>query len=219
MPEYAIACGCGRTMNPDGRAGRGAFRCGCGARIRIQEKSSPSSSCSATGCRTASVTGSVIRLCADHKDEVTMILAKDIGRTDLRQLGDLYANNAGRWRPRQIPVYEGPALAPTEAAVVREVPRSGSHDPIVYFMLNGERVKIGYTTHLAARITALSLRASNVILALDGGRELESLLHRRFHEYRIAGTEWFKFSDEIKQFVRTRRALPEQKSWPTCETP
>lgn len=205
MQELIVNCGCGRTMTLDGRSGRGAFRCGCGARIRITEKTSIGAGCQVDGCRTASVTGQRIRLCPDHRDEITMVLAQDIARTDLTHLAELQAQGAGRWRPREIPVYVGPEAGPTEAAIIRAVPRAGRHDPIVYFLKNGERVKIGTTTHLAARMTSLSLRQSDVILALDGGRELEEQLHRRFHQHRIGSTEWFNFADEIKTFVSARR--------------
>jgi hypothetical protein len=205
MQELTVNCGCGRTMSLDGRAGRGAFRCGCGARVRITKKASANPGCQVDGCRIASVTGQRIRLCPDHRDEVTMVLAQDIARTDLKHLVDLQEQGASRWKPREIPVYTGPEVGPTEAAIVRAVPQAGRHDPIVYFLKNGERVKIGTTTHLAARMTSLSLRQSDVILALDGGRVLEEQLHRRFHEHRIGRTEWFNFSDEIKSFVNARR--------------
>ncbi|HEY9417862.1 MAG TPA: GIY-YIG nuclease family protein [Pseudonocardia sp.] len=202
MPNYTVSCGCGRTMSLDALKGRGAFRCGCGVRVRVSDAPSSGTSCHVDGCRFSSVTGQQIRLCGDHRDEITMVLAKDIARTDLKHLADLYHANAGRWKPRIIPVYTGPEVGPTDAAIVRDLPRAGRHDPIVYFLRNGERIKIGTTAHLAARITSLSLRQADVLLALDGGRELEAQLHRRFHEHRIGGTEWFNFSDEIKNFLR-----------------
>ncbi|MER7806152.1 GIY-YIG nuclease family protein [Streptomyces sp900116325] len=206
-------------MSPDGRGGRGAYRCGCGARIVIREAPAMNASCSAEGCRTASVTGTKIRLCADHKDEITMVLAQDVARTDLKNLVELQEQGAGRWKAPTIPVYRGVEVAPTDAAIVRELPPSGQHDPIVYFLLNGDRVKIGYTTNLSSRITALSLRRENVILALDGGRDLEARLHRRFHGHRIPRTEWFNFDEEIQQFVRARPRVRRPGSGSTCETP
>lgn len=141
MPGYVISCGCGRTMSPDGRGGRGAYRCGCGARIVIRDAPAMNVSCSAQGCRTASVTGAKIRLCADHKDEITMVLAQDVARTDIKNLVGLQEQGAGRWKAPAIPVYRGVEVAPTDAAIVRELPPSGQHDPIVYFLLNGDRVR------------------------------------------------------------------------------
>ncbi|WP_381801153.1 GIY-YIG nuclease family protein [Streptomyces niveus] len=204
MQETTVSCGCGRDMALDGRRGRGAYRCGCGVRVRVSQTASNTSACSVDECRTASVTGPTIRLCAGHKDQITMVLAHDIARTDLKNLVQLQEQGAGRWKAPVIPVYEGPATEATDSAVVREMPASGRHDPVVYFLRNGERVKIGTTTNLRARITALSLRQSDVILLLDGGRTLEAAMHRRFSSHRQAGTEWFNFADEIKDFVRAR---------------
>ncbi|MFJ8848919.1 GIY-YIG nuclease family protein [Streptomyces sp. NPDC102437] len=85
--------------------------------------------------------------------------------------------------------------------------------------MNGDRVEIGYAANLSARITALSLRRENVILALDGGRELEARLHRRFRAHRIRSTEWFDFDEEFQEFIRARPRLPQPESGSTCETP
>lgn len=207
MTDYAIACGCGRAMTPDGRAGRGAFRCGCGARIRVVEKQTSTAQCSATACRAVSVTGATIRLCANHKDEVTMMLAQEVARTDLKNLGRLAEEGATRWREPVIPVYCGPEVQTTEAAIVRDVNGPGRHDPVVYFLRNGERVKIGYTVNLYDRVTSLSLRRSDILLLLDGGRALESAMHRRFHDYRIRG-EWFELAGELRSFIEARPMRP-----------
>lgn len=209
MTDYTIACGCGRSMNPDGRAGRGAFRCGCGTRIRVVEQQTPSARCSAASCRAASVTGAVIRLCVDHKDEATMMLAQDVARTDLKNLGRLVEEGATKWREPVIPVYCGPETEVTEAAIIREITGPGRHEPVVYFLRNSERVKIGYTTNLFERITALSLRRSDVLLLVDGGRRMETDMHRRFHGYRIAGTEWFALKGELRTFIESRPRRPE----------
>jgi hypothetical protein len=191
-------------MSADGRMGRGAFRCGCGVRIQVSEEAGNLTACSATGCRTASVTGSSIRLCASHKDEVTMMLATDVARVDLKNLGTLYRDHAIRWSPPAIPAY----VIAAENSVVCEVPHSGKHDPVVYFIRNGDRVKIGYTTHLAARLSALSLRRDAVVLILDGDRRLESALHSRFAGKRIPRTEWFRWDQEIETFVTRKQSLP-----------
>lgn len=77
----------------------------------------------------------------------------------------------------------------------------GRHDPLVYFIRLGSRVKIGYTTHLAARITGLSLATRFVVLTLDGGRELETQLHRHFAAEREEGTEWFAYSRRLRDYI------------------
>lgn len=148
-----------------------------------------------------------------------MVLAQDIARTDLKNLVELQERGAGRWQPPVIPVYAGPEVGPTDSAIVREIPRCGRHDPVVYFLRNGERVKIGTSTNLASRMTSLSLRMTDVVLVLDGGRELEERLHRRFHAHRIGRTEWFNLAKEVWDFVDARRKPADGSSGSTCHTP
>ncbi|MFD5675599.1 GIY-YIG nuclease family protein [Streptomyces sp. NPDC127040] len=156
------------------------------------------------------MTGAALRLCADHKDEATMMLAQDVARTDLNNLGRLVQEGAARWREPIIPIYCGPAVQATETAIVREVSGPGRHDPVVYFLRNGERVKIGYTVNLYDRITSLSLRRTDILLLLDGGRALEADMHRRFHSYRIRTTEWFELEGELRAFIESRPRRPER---------
>jgi hypothetical protein len=81
------------------------------------------------------------------------------------------------------------------------VPEAG-HEPLVYVIRNGNRVKIGTTTNLSQRIKHLSLRQKDLLLTLDGGPELERDLHQRFQDYRAGTSEWFDFVPEIRDFVR-----------------
>jgi DNA-binding MarR family transcriptional regulator len=78
---------------------------------------------------------------------------------------------------------------------------SGPHEPVVYFIANGDRVKIGYSTNLGGRLSSLAQPKENVALTLAGGRELEAALHDRFKDARVRRSEWFKYTRDIKQFV------------------
>jgi hypothetical protein len=78
---------------------------------------------------------------------------------------------------------------------------TGAHGPRVYFMRNGDRIKIGYTTNLRERLAALCLRSDSVLLLLQGGRDLEGTLHRYFSEHRMPGTEWFLYSERIHEYI------------------
>lgn len=80
----------------------------------------------------------------------------------------------------------------------------GTHEPIVYFILNGNRVKIGYTTNLIGRVRALAQATDNVILTLAGGRELESALHDRFARFRVGNSEWFEYRADIRAYVSSK---------------
>lgn len=82
----------------------------------------------------------------------------------------------------------------------------GPHEPVVYVIRNGNRIKIGTTTHLRNRVSALSLRMTDVLLTVPGGTDKERDLHRRFADHRIGTSEWFSFVPEIRDFVRDPEA-------------
>jgi hypothetical protein len=77
----------------------------------------------------------------------------------------------------------------------------GSHPSAVYFLTNGSRIKIGYTTNLKGRVGTLALRERDVLLLLRGGAALEQALHRRFARERVHNTEWFELTPRITRFI------------------
>ncbi|MFD5631604.1 GIY-YIG nuclease family protein [Streptomyces sp. NPDC127072] len=81
---------------------------------------------------------------------------------------------------------------------------SGGHDDRVYFIRNGDRVKIGYTANLRNRLSSFGLRVDAVTLLLTGGKRLERALHRYFAQYRIPDTEWFHYVPEIDSYITSR---------------
>lgn len=87
-----------------------------------------------------------------------------------------------------------------------DVWRQQSHEPVVYFLTNGDRAKIGTSTNITARVGTLSLRRSNAVLLLQGGHDLENALHQHFECDRIAKTEWFVFSPRIQDYIARRKA-------------
>ncbi len=78
---------------------------------------------------------------------------------------------------------------------------AGVHGARVYFIRNGDRIKIGYTTNLRNRLDALCLRPDAVLLLLEGGKLLEGSLHRHFAQHRVPNTEWFRYVEEIKTYI------------------
>lgn len=80
------------------------------------------------------------------------------------------------------------------------------HKPLVYFLRNGNRIKIGTTTQLKQRIRRLSLRPENVVLLLDGGQRLERELHDKFASQRVGNTEWFTYQDAVLAYVDAENA-------------
>lgn len=75
------------------------------------------------------------------------------------------------------------------------------HEPVVYFIRNGSRIKIGWTTNLRQRLSSLSLPASAVELLVPGGPSEENALHGRFSAARIGRTEWFEATEAIEAFI------------------
>jgi hypothetical protein len=78
---------------------------------------------------------------------------------------------------------------------------NGSHNPVVYFAIMGNRVKIGTTTHLRNRIASLSLPPESIKRTVYGGRETEMRYHEGFAEYRIDNTEWFRLEGDLERFL------------------
>lgn len=101
-----------------------------------------------------------------------------------------------------------PVTAPTEPAGaiggrVEDVDAilRGVHAPIVYFIKNGNRIKIGTSTNLRKRVAALALSTRSIALVLHGGVTYERELHARFAAYRTPGTEWFDYARPLANFV------------------
>ncbi|WTL41829.1 GIY-YIG nuclease family protein [Streptomyces brevispora] len=69
-------------------------------------------------------------------------------------------------------------------------------------------MKIGYTQSLAARLRALALNDSAVVLLLRGGRYLEKALHAEFATSRIKGTEWFEITVALLHYMGSRLVRP-----------
>ena len=94
---------------------------------------------------------------------------------------------------------------------------------VAYFLRAGldGPIKIGFTSNLRHRLTSIETSSSEEIFILsviDGARELEQELHRRFWPHRVRG-EWFAPVPELLAYiatlppytatrVRVRRTLP-----------
>lgn len=72
----------------------------------------------------------------------------------------------------------------------------------VYFITQGNRVKIGFTTNLEGRLSGLQTGSHETLTmqaSLLSFYEAERMIHRRFKADRIRG-EWFNLTDEIEEF-------------------
>lgn len=68
------------------------------------------------------------------------------------------------------------------------------HPSVVYYMRVGNRVKIGFTTNLTARLAAI---VPEEVMATElGGRLLEETRHRQFADLWVA-REWFRLEEPL----------------------
>lgn len=75
---------------------------------------------------------------------------------------------------------------------------------VVYFVSDGDdRVKIGTTTSLRRRLSALRTASATPLTLLattPGDRSGEAILHKRLAKDRLTG-EWFEFSDTVLHMI------------------
>lgn len=184
MPNYAIACGCGRTMNLDGRNGRGAYRCGCGARIRIAERPGKARVCWFDECEDLATTEMPLSLCQVHEREAVNHLAHLIVRFDWGAV--LEASQAISSSLRPLDGY----------AQAKETPGW------IYFMRREHLIKIGTTTDLRRRAQQLN---AEILARTPGSYAEEKRLHHRFASLRRHG-EWFEPAPELMSLINAIRA-------------
>lgn len=84
---------------------------------------------------------------------------------------------------------------------------------VVYFVeLNGH-IKIGTTTNMKQRLATLNTGGPTpvrLLATIEGNREMEQRLHKRFAHLRVNG-EWFEHRDELASFI-ARVVAQAQKS-------
>lgn len=158
-------------------------------------------------CRSIAAMLEPVPLCDHHRLQVALLVTPDVLAEAMRLLGSAQA-------PRTLPDDERDALvAGSRALDVRAYLNVGMHGPIVYFIENGDRVKIGFSTNLRSRIQAFALQEKNVLMILGGGLTLERALHSVFATDRIDATEWFVKSERMVAFIDSKLAdLNEQRS-------
>jgi hypothetical protein len=141
-------------------------------------------------CTRVAVMQRPVALCHAHRIEIALATVPALL---LDQLAGAQQENVTR-SPRSD------LVATARAAVVADL-LHGVHGSVVYFLANGGRVKIGYTTNLKSRLASLALRNDSVLLVLHGGPDLERALHSHFAAYRDGTTEWFELAPEVFRFI------------------
>lgn len=83
-----------------------------------------------------------------------------------------------------------------------------AREPLVYYMRMSQMVKIGFTTHLAARLEVIV--PQEVVAVEFGAAKLEKARHRQFAGLRSHG-EWFHLDAKLEQHIRYIRGQFEQQ--------
>jgi hypothetical protein len=140
-----------------------------------------------------------VPLCGPHKAEVALAIVPDLLRDQLATAHRDAASGISTVRDDLV----------TSARMVPHLPflDGGQHDTVVYFIANGGRVKIGFTTNLKSRLSSLALRTDSVLLTLAGGPDLERALHAHFQAHRDGNTEWFELAPTIFRYITARQGL------------
>lgn len=87
--------------------------------------------------------------------------------------------------------------------------RIGGREQMVYFIVAGNRVKIGHSVDPAKRLLALHAGLSEpayVAKTMIGGAAKERELHRKFASLHIHG-EWFRCEGELAQIAGIREVV------------
>lgn len=74
----------------------------------------------------------------------------------------------------------------------------------VYFVLSGDRIKIGFSANIPKRLSSLrssSAHPMQLLGAIDGGRELEAAIHEKLSAKRKQ-REWFEDCEEVRALLQ-----------------
>ncbi|MEV5472776.1 GIY-YIG nuclease family protein [Streptomyces sp. NPDC052207] len=134
-------------------------------------------------------------------NEEAVRAAERDGRTDAAVTALLTAVANEPRKPYRVPppsTPAGPIGSPVDDV---EALYGQAHAPVVYFLRNGSRVKIGTSQNLKRRIAALSLRLEDVVRVEHGSQDHERTLHRCFADLRAGDTEWFDLTGDLAGYL------------------
>lgn len=209
--DLDVACGCGRRMTPDSLRGAGSMRCGCGARLTIKQIPHPSNDaiCVIRDCAEPVWHQRLpeTRLCREHFDRLLLeimpfVFAKYPVIAWTKAAND-YQAKYGEFYADLTKTLSSHAVDLVERTERRKDP---AHAPLVYFIVWGDRCKIGTTTRLSKRLTSLSIPQSALRGTIPGDKSVESTYHRMFRRQRIGSSEWFTIDTELGEFLENLAA-------------
>lgn len=93
-------------------------------------------------------------------------------------------------------------LVDTDAATIDCI-QAAEKQSSVYFIHNGEAIKIGVSTNPQKRLASLQTsyhKPLTMLAVINGGRDVESKLHTKFDKFRLSG-EWFEDHKTIRKYI------------------
>lgn len=189
MTQLKIECGCGRTLTANGSSGRGAYRCGCRARIFVTELPESGRRCTYGDCRTLATTKEPLRFCPEHEERAAVLLAGASGAAKLQELQDAFEAS----RSTRLRRY-GHRIAP--------LPRATDEISVVYFARRETLIKIGTSVRLRRRMHSLN---AEVLATEPGDLVRERQLHRHFGHLLASGREWFNPGSDLIDYINQLR--------------
>lgn len=149
--------------------------------------------CTVADCRTVAVHHEVLPLCRAHRDLMALALTPEVLRR--------YPPHLWTVAKRDFEAQFGtvaPVAPPVRPLFTRARPRDSQASAIVYFIVVGDRVKIGTTTNLRGRMTTLTLASdARVALTIPGGVTAERREQNRYAKQRIGTSEWFHLEGDL----------------------
>jgi len=194
--DLTVRCGCSRTMRLDAAAGRGHMVCGCGNRIHVDVPNRmvfEHGMCCWVG-QDHGCTGQAIdpkvQLCETHLRAVVdwaaahrLRLAKS--QMQRQQLSRLAADVAAT--PEQQDRLNRDQFARNVRAQRDKIHRAiGVAGEVVYYVrLGPDRLKVGVSYDLSARLRAFRAPIDALLAAEPGDMALEKKRHSQFAKYRL----------------------------------
>lgn len=202
VDNATVSCSCGRKMMADALRGYGAFRCGCGVRVKvvILHRATCGAIEDDAPCRSVPVTNSSehsLYLCKKHLAEFE------------ERIEEVKASAADERATRAYWEYEEELAREHNQAqrsrreMAIEKARSEGR-VVVYYIRIGDYIKIGTTTNLRMRMSIL--QPDEVLATEPGYTEVESMRHQQFRHLRIRPkSERFHPAQELLEHIEMIR--------------
>jgi hypothetical protein len=207
LSNVTVTCRCARTMRQERGRPAGYLACGCGIRVRLNDMQHGLCHVRGTNgelCDRPVAMTHPIALCAPHilvvaqSKKFVRAAVTDQQRITWQEEDDAKAAALARREAREQRAWEY-----QEQLRKAELKKQA----VVYYIAQGQRIKIGYTTNMAQRMSALQ---PDAILATEPGtRRLETSRHSQFRHLRsAAGREYFTAGPDLLAHVE--KVLAEQ---------